>query len=192
MPFGFVQSPFTPYSGYPRSPPPPPPPPTAYFDPSRFPNLGYLLRVEEGFLLRVKYAKNAQTLDRTFIVPILRADSPLVCPVRTLETLLSKHAHCPLKSPLFCWPAPDGPSLADCCAPLTAPAARLWLGFALLQAQLRPDALSFHSFRRGGATLAALRGTSKPVLQALGNWKSDAVLAYYPPPPLASLFAHGD
>ena len=163
-------------------------PPALPFDPSRFPTTGDLIEVREGFLLRVKFAKNAQDASQAFVIPLVLADSPTVCPVRAIQALLRLVPRGQPGHPLFPWPSEiRGGSLTPC-DPLTAPAARRWLRIALAQAGLSPSAITFHSFRRGGATLAALRGATKADLQALGNWRSNAVLAYYPPLP-ASLRA---
>jgi hypothetical protein len=37
---------------------------------------------------------------------------------------------------------------------------------------------SSHSFRRGGATLAAQTGISSSLIQLMGDWKSDAYKKY--------------
>ena len=75
------------------------------FDHSRFPMATDLLRVQEGFLLRVKFAKNAQASDKAFVVPVLRADTEILCPVYALEQLLARSPARTQHSPLFLWPS---------------------------------------------------------------------------------------
>ena len=154
-------------------------PPNLPFDPSRYPTLADLKPAAGGFLLRVKFAKNAQRSGDWFAVPILPSTDPSCCPVRALRALKHLRPSPPAPdSPLFLWPA--GPGLWR---PMTAPLARRWLSWALNRAHLEQAALTFHSFRRGGCTLAAERGASFRQLQALGNWRSDAVRGYFSPLP---------
>ena len=51
----------------------------------------------------------------------------------------------------------------------------------LLTGAQHPEAYSSHSFRIGSATEAAARGVAIPDIQAMGRWRSDAVLAYLRP-----------
>jgi hypothetical protein len=49
---------------------------------------------------------------------------------------------------------------------------------------------SSHSFRRGGATLAAQTGISSSLIQLMGDWKSDAYNKYIVEIMLFSQFLH--
>ena len=155
-------------------------PPSPRFDPSRYPTFGDLSPSGSGFLLTVKFAKNAQALADSFTVLILPSTDPVVCPVAAILALRAAAGHPPPNTPLFHWPTKVD---ASACLPLpslSAPEARRCLKQLLRKIGCSPSAVTFHSFRRGGCTTAALRGAAVGDLQALGHWHSDAVRAYFP------------
>ena len=153
------------------------PPRTGVFDPSRWPTLGDL-RVTEGMAtLVIRYSKTRQTADGGFVVP-LRASQAQPCPVALAAALLvrARSLGLPPSAPLF---SSRG---AGRRAPisLTQGQARRFLKLTLRAAGVAPDAFSFHSFRRGGCSLAFERGAAEPDLALQGDWRSAAVRSYYP------------
>ena len=158
-------------------------PPTHPFDHTRYPTMEDVAPGEGGMILRIKFAKTVQDAKDSYSVPILLAQDPRVCPVRALRCLRALFHAAPSSAPLFRWPVSESPRALAVAPALTAPTARRWLSFALGEAGLQPGAFTFHSFRRGGCTLAAERGASLHELQSLGHWRSDAVLSYFPAMP---------
>ena len=151
-------------------------PPHPPFDATRYPTFGDVAVFEGGLLLTIKFAKNVQDAADSFTVPLLPASDPLICPVQAFQALRSAAFSTAPGAPLFLWPGSSG--RVACC--LTAPVARAFLHTLLHKAGLPEHSYTFHSFRRGGCTLAATRGAAIPDLQALGGWKSQAVHAYLP------------
>ena len=149
------------------------------FDSSRYPVIADLAPAREGFQLRIKFSKTAQLPSQAFVVPVLPQRNQVTCPVRALLALWRLHPSPSPATPLFLWPG-DGALDLSQASPLTAARARHWLRQTLVQAGFAPDTLTFHSFRRGGCTAAALQGACIDDLKALGDWHSDAVLAYMP------------
>ena len=159
------------------------------FDSSRYPLLSDLTTTPDGFLLRVKHAKNAQRPQDAFQVPLLTLGTGPCCPVRALLALRESSLPPSTLQPLFLWPPSPNSPIAQA-TPLTASTARRWLRILLVSANLPPHTLTFHSFRRGGCAAAAWEGASIPDLQALGHWRSDAVRLYAPALPAQLRTAH--
>ena len=155
-------------------------PPGSTFDFTRYPTFADLSPMHKGFLFRVKFAKNAQATADAFQVPILRALDRELCPVRALRALSQLYACPKVSDPLFRWPTTQATRLSPSDPCLTAPVARSWLRRSLDVAGIQLPGFSFHSFRRGGCTVAAEEGATVHELQSLGNWRSMAVTRYFP------------
>ena len=165
-------------------------PPALPFDATRYPTCADVIHGVGYWLLSVKFAKCSQAAAQGFRVPLLASQDPVVCPVRLLRALLLAHGSLEPSDPLFVvQPGLRGRATAALMA-LTAPEARAMLRRALDQTLGPGSGFTFHSFRRGGATLAALRGASPGDVKALGHWTSDSALAYFPALP-AQLRAAG-
>ena len=147
------------------------------FDHSRFPTVGDLCLSGTGASLWIKYSKTRQGADGGFWVPLEGSvDGP--CPVRCAKELLvrARGKNLPSATPLF---AAFLPSHAGGLS-LSQSQARGFLAKALGFLGLPPNAFSFHSFRRGGCSLAFERGASEGDLALHGDWRSAAIRAYYP------------
>ena len=147
------------------------------FDPSRWPTVSDLRLGADQATLRLKYTKTRQVADGGFQVPVRSAASG-PCPVSVAEELLAaaREGGFSPTAPLFATSGGRGGSPRS----LSQSQARGFLGRCLGVLGLPPKAYSFHSFRRGGCSLAFARGAVEADLAAHGDWRSDAVRAYYP------------
>ena len=147
------------------------------FDPTRFPVVGDLRVSGARAFLRLKYSKTRQSADGGFWVPLASTGSP-PCPVHYARELLSRATRCDLQqqAPLLAALLPS----AKAGRPLAQSQARTFLSQALGAVGLPATAFSFHSFRRGGCSLAFERGATEADLALHGDWRSDAIRAYYP------------
>ena len=154
------------------------PPSAGAFNSSRWPTLADLTVGGEWATLQLKYSKTRQAADGGFLVP-LRVSQALPCPVRLARRLLrrAKHLGLPLSAPLFTGGEGRGEHLG---AFLVQPQARELLKRGLVALGLAPTAFSFHSFRRGGCSLAFERGAVESDLALHGDWRSAAIRDYYP------------
>ena len=138
------------------------------FDPTRHATPGDCRRERGRLWYRVKWGKNHQRPEQGFWVPVLPRPGSVACPVAAVLGLLQGHTFSP-QGPLF--RGSEG-------TPLTIPAARRWLRVGLAASGLRPDAYTFHSFRRGACTAAFANGAQLEDLKALGGWSSNTVEIY--------------
>ena len=147
------------------------------FDSSRFPTLGDLVRGRGGFALRLKHSKTRQQADGGFLVPLFPARH-LPCPVAAALRLrgAARGMGAGPASPLFA----SRPGGASGVVSLVQPQARGMLGICLAALGLPRTAFSFHSFRRGGCSFAFEQGALESDLALHGDWRSDAIRAYYP------------
>ena len=132
---------------------------------------------QEGLLVSVKWGKTFQKHDRIRFVPLARLNSSL-CPVLAFSRMLIILPALP-SSPAFALPTKSGLS------PLTSS----WIGrklhSVLLKLDLDSHKFSFHSLRRGGATLASLAGCSDSDICSVGLWASEVYRDYIQLPPKA-------
>ena len=148
------------------------------FDASRWPSLADLGWEGGAVTLRIKYSKTRQAADGGFRVP-MHESSTLPCPLGLARALLAraKRLRFPSHAPLFAArPERGGRTLLS----LTQGQARRFLRQCLQVLGLPPTAFSFHSFRRGGCSLAFAQGASEADLARHGDWRSAAVREYYP------------
>ena len=120
----------------------------------------------------VKWAKAHQCASQAYPVQINSTKDSTLCPITALEALLAIHPQLDGGAPLFFLPGGRG------CQPLTIPQAKVWLAQALDRAGEGADKFSFHSFRRGGTSLAFGAGMSLNELHLFGGWRSSAILSY--------------
>ena len=98
-----------------------------------------------------------------------------ICPVRTVKQYLKKRTTNP--GPLFQFPDK---------VVMTSSFFTRQLRICLSSIGLSSNFYSSHSFRIGGATVAASRGFSESQIQAMGRWKSGAYKKYIRIPTLAT------
>ena len=130
-----------------------------------------LLGTETGWVV-VKWAKAHQLASQAYPVQINSTSDKTLCPVTALGALLAIHPQLDGGAPLFFMPGGRG------CLPLTISQAGVWLTRALNRAGMEANKFSFHSFRRGGTSLAFGTGLSLDELRLFGGWGSSAILSY--------------
>ena len=132
---------------------------------------------EAGLLVTFLHTKTIQFGERILHIPLARSDSPL-CPVAAFSHACS----------FFPSPAPQSarllPAFRYCsssgvCLPLYAPLFISTMRQLFARADIA-DSASYrgHSFRRGGASWAFNNGVPGELVQAMGDWKSDAYKVY--------------
>ena len=131
------------------------------FDPTRHFARGDVFWADPGAHILLKWAKNLQTRDKFHIVQIPSLDNPLLCPVLALSTYFQQ---CRVDANAF-----------QC---VTQGKIRCALAIILTQLNIPLHFISFHSFRRSGATAAFNANVKLQNIQAHGGWRSSAVWAY--------------
>ena len=146
-------------------------------DTTRVPLLRDLVFSQGKALLRIKWGKTAQGPGEGFWVPLRPVPHSEACPVRLLTDLLQSLVGFPSTTPLFSFRAGRGSRFLR---HFNAREARGFLNDLLLVLGSGGLGFTFHSFRRGGCSLAFEGGANLADLQLLGGWKSRAIDSYYP------------
>jgi hypothetical protein len=122
--------------------------------------------------VRIRWSKTLQFGDRVLEVPLQGVRGHPLDPVQWWQTYCAT-VPAPAEAPAFCY--------------LDAAGARQVLTHALLvrttkalvaKIGMDPATVSGHSFRRGGATFAALAGVPAELIKLQGDWRSDAYRLY--------------
>ena len=127
---------------------------------------------KKGMTMTITRSKTRNASMPPKVIRLQAQKGRVLCPVGALRLALGVMASAGEGSALLAWP--DGRPY-------------LYHQFLKLLRQLLtivgadPDKYGAHSFRRGGATLAADMGASVEQLKALGDWRSDAYQAYINP-----------
>ena len=122
-------------------------------------------------LISLKWSKTNQFFEKVHAVPLVAIPGSPLCPVETISILHRLTPHRP-NDPLFLrfrlgkW------------EPVTYKQVLGKLKQVLNCIGRVSDAYGTHSLRRGGATFAASIGVPRHVIQAVGDWRSDAVDEY--------------
>ena len=150
------------------------------FDASRWPTIADVRFHGTWASLKLKYSKTRQQADGGRAVPFRAARTP-PCPVTLAQQLCDRALAGGLtaSTPLFAIPAQAGTGFLL----LTQSKARRFLGACLKVLGLPTGAYTFHSFRRGGCSLAFARGGAESDLALHGDWCSAAIRDYYPAEP---------
>ena len=150
----------------------------ANFNPTRQLARGDLLFSSEGVTLLIKWSKTLQSRSdiRTTPRPLLK-NSPL-CAVTALHTLLATYPGSS-NDLVFCISRPHALVL------LTYSFARKFFNKLSDILRISPK-LTFHDFRRSGATWAFHHGVPLQQIMHHGTWKSDAIWSYIQNVPTAS------
>jgi len=151
------------------------PPSVPSFSPHKHLTRGDFLLYPWGLALQVRHTKTIQCGQRCLIVPLPYLPCHPLCPVTTLFRLFSLTPQLPPSSPAFALPSSSGTSC------LTASSFTQLLRSQLLQLGIPASSYSGHSFRRGGASWAFQMGLSAEAIRLLGDWRSDAFIAYIAP-----------
>jgi len=118
---------------------------------------------------KIRWTKTLQGRDRVQVIQIPEINSDKqICPVAALQDMFMLYPH-NKTSPLFCLPHGQALSqgrIRDTLAHITSS-----LGFP-------PGFITFHAFRRSGATLAFNNGVTLQNIQVHGGWRSNAIWLY--------------
>ena len=124
-----------------------------------------------GIHLLVKWSKTMQKRNKAVIIKIPSVKNPLLCPVKAVRDLLCLTPGGP-DSPLF------QILLYGSWVPLTDSRVRKHFSSVLSSLQLSHSGITFHHFRKSGATLAFNANASLQSIKAQGTWSSDTVWQY--------------
>ena len=144
------------------------PPFSRDFDPNK-----HLLRrgiqfKNPGIHLHVKWAKNIQDPEKTHVVKLPVVQDPVLCPVATLQALMSKLVLSPDQPPF----------VLDDFSLLTQSRLRKCLATFLRMMDLPLLGYGFHTFKRSGATIAFNADISLYNIQMHRVWRSNSVWSY--------------
>lgn len=126
-----------------------------------------------GVAVTVRWSKTIQCQERVLFVPLIALPKHPLCPVQALLHYFKLTPNAPLHGPAFVIPCITGGVV-----PLTPPDFVSRLRSCLLRLGHQPSHYAAHSFRRGGASWALQCGLAPDVVRVLGDWRSDAYLAY--------------
>ena len=139
------------------------------FDPSRQLARGDVILTDQGGNI-VKWSKTMQNRTEIHTIPIPILGDSVLCPYRALKKLLEFLPGTP-NQPLYSIPRSHG------AVPLTDSVARHHLHSVSTKLKIDPP-LTFHEFRRSGATWAFHNGVPHGTIMHHGTWKSDSVWKY--------------
>lgn len=128
-----------------------------------------------GLLVKVRHTKTIQNQERCLRIPLPRILNHQLCPVQAIVLAFEKSAAAPAEGPAFVIPRGSG------FVPLTPAAFVARVRSLLLGYGVDASSYAGHSFRRGGATWAYESGLSTETIRILGDWRSQAYMAYLQP-----------
>ena len=124
-----------------------------------------------GIHILIKWTKTLQKRNKAVVVKIPRVNNVILCPVRAIEELL-RLTPGNADSPLF------QIQLYGSWVPLTDTRLRKHFYSVLQKLNLHQSGITFHYFRKSGATLAFNANASLQSIKAQGTWSSDTVWQY--------------
>ena len=128
-----------------------------------------------GLLVEVRHTKTIQHQERSLLIPLPRIHNHPLCPVQAVVLAFEKTKGAPLDGPAFALPRGSG------FVPLTPTAFVARVRSLLSGSGVDVSQYAGHSFRRGGATWAYQAGLSTETIRILGDWRSQAYMAYLQP-----------
>ena len=140
------------------------------FDSTRQLARGDFITHQQKGLLLIKWSKTIQNHRDTVTLPLLFLGSSDLCPISALTAMIQA---IPALSndPLFILPRKNGPTT------LTDSVARKHLKTVSVALAITPP-LTFHAFRKAGASWAFHNGVPLEFIKKHGTWKSDAIHTY--------------
>jgi len=120
-----------------------------------------------------RHSKTNQFHARVHRTKAVRIAGHPLDPIQALVNAFKVCPHADPAGPAFAVPTRDGGM-----APLTHRLFVETLRFCLEKVGVDPSRFSGHSFRRGGATFAHRMGVSPLLIKLMGDWSSDAYMAY--------------
>ena len=142
----------------------------ATFDYTRHLARGDFIKSGEGAVLLLKWSKTIQDRKSTVTIPLPSLGASPLCPIKALDLMIQNIPADP-NHPLFLIKNHRG------LVPLTDSIARKHLKKACAALQIYPS-LTFHAFRRAGASWAFSQGVPLEHIMKHGTWKSDAIWTY--------------
>ena len=140
------------------------------FDHSRQLARGDFIPSEAGAVLLLKWSKTIQDRKTTHTIPFPHLGSSLLCPISTLRNMTQEISANP-NDPLFILPTSSRH------VPLTDSVAQKHLKKISIALDISSP-LTFHAFRRAGASWAFKQGVPLEHIMKHGTWKSDAIWSY--------------
>ena len=140
------------------------------FDHTRQLARGDFIPSKAGAVLLLKWSKTIQDRKTTHTIPLPHLGSSPLCPISALLHMTQMIVANP-NNPLFILPTPSKQ------VPLTDSVARKHLKKISIALNISPP-LTFHAFRRAGASWAFKRGVPLEHIMKHGTWRSDAIWSY--------------
>ena len=140
------------------------------FDVSRQLARGDLIISKNSALLIIKWSKTIQNRKDIVTLPLPHLGASLLCPIAALNNMIHLHP-ASQNDPLFILPRSAHH------IPLTDSIARKHLKMVSQLLHISPT-LTFHAFRRAGASWAFHNGVPLEFIKKHGTWKSDAIHTY--------------
>ena len=147
----------------------------ASFDRTRHTTPADVLLVKAGIHLKIKWAKNIQSIQNSTMVPLPNLIGSVVNPTSIWLYYLRKTKINPMAGDI---PLIVTRNSHNRLLPVTLPRLRALLNIALIECSLKHKNYSLHSLRRGGATFIHEMGIDIEHIKMHGLWFSDAVLSY--------------
>ena len=146
------------------------------FDSTRHTTRGDVQLSPSGLRVALKWTKTLQPAMSPVHIPLPAIQGSSLCPLRAYRAMLHSVPSPSPRAPLLLLPSESGVLTVVTIHQLTT-------GFNTLCSRLHlpPHKYTFHSLRRGGATLAYQAGVPLPLIKTHGTWSSDAVYSYIQP-----------
>ena len=139
------------------------------FDPQKQLRHQDCVMVNGRIIVGIRWAKNEQFKRELLTFPLPRLQNSILCPFTALNNVRRLIPYTPT----------DHIFKLNNTTSLTYRAFQVKLRDTLKLANVEyPNSYSSHSYRRGGTTFCFLCGIPLQVIRLLGNWRSDAFLAY--------------
>jgi hypothetical protein len=146
---------------------------SALFNPQQHLSVPNISFTNQGALISVSWSKTIQYQNRTLTIPLPFMPASPLCPSTALW--LSIQQSTPQGVSPFQYHSVSGLTF------LTYPHFLHLLKSFLQQLGINPGYYSGHSFRRGGASFALQAGANPELVQAQGDWRSEAYKLYIDP-----------
>ena len=127
---------------------------------------------ENSMRLTIRWSKVIQFKDRAVVIEFPRMPGNIICPVTATFRAFQLSVNAPFTGPAFMVYSGKG------LTPLTPCMFVKKVQDCLCKAGIEPSQFTAHSFRRGGASWAYNIGIPLETIRQLGDWKSNACLAY--------------
>ena len=132
---------------------------------------GDIFFASPGIHILVKWSKTLQKRDKAVVIKIPKIENSILCPVKAVKDLLDVIPGGD-DAPLF------QVQLYNKWVPLTDTRLRKHFNTILCKLNLQDSGITFHYFRKSGATLAFNANASLQAIKAQGTWSSDTVWQY--------------